>query len=85
MKYKSNYRVLSFCNFTGSPLRTDHHKKWGIDISEEWNEFQLLSNEGDDPVVLIQPANHSHELPPAYTPEQIEEQTMRQFQMLKVH
>lgn len=72
----------------GSPLRSTQYQKWKITLGDEWNEFRMLSNdfeeEQQEPVVLSNPANHSRQLPPAYTPQQIEEETMRQFQLLKV-
>ncbi|XP_039289630.1 sphingomyelin phosphodiesterase isoform X2 [Nilaparvata lugens] len=68
----------------GSPLRPER-QKWNITLGGVWDEFALLSNDNEDPAGILQPSNHSHQLPPSYTPEQIENQTMRQFQLLKVN
>ncbi|RZF32884.1 hypothetical protein LSTR_LSTR004275 [Laodelphax striatellus] len=72
---------------SGSPLRPER-QKWNITLGGVWDEFALLSNDNDsqeDPAGILQPSKYTHQLPPSYTPEQIENQTMRQFQLLKVN
>lgn len=57
-----------------------------MSVVEMWEEFALLSSESvsDDEPILDKNLNRTHTLPPVPTMDEIEKQTMRQFEMLKV-
>jgi hypothetical protein len=79
----------SHSNVTGSPVPSS--SEWTADY-DDWDVtggrtgwYSVLSN-GSVPAILM-PQNHSHDLPPTPSPEQIkqmEEETHRQFELLKV-
>lgn len=83
------YRKFYCCNIIGSPVPSS--SEWTADY-DDWDVtggrtgwFSVLSN-GSVPAILM-PQNHSHDLPPTPSPEQIkqmEEETHRQFELLKV-
>lgn len=49
-----------------------------------WEEFALLSNDSLHDPVLDENTNQTHTLPPAPSVDELEKQTMRQFELLKV-
>ncbi|PNF24994.1 hypothetical protein B7P43_G07965 [Cryptotermes secundus] len=76
---------------TGSPIPSS--SEWTESYEDDWDVtggrsgwYTVLSN-GSVPAVLM-PRNHSHDLPPTPSPEQIrqmEEDTHRQFELLKIN
>jgi hypothetical protein len=74
----------------GGPIPSS--SEWSADYEDVWDVtegqagwYGVFSN-GSVPALLL-PQNHSHDLPPTPSPEQIkqmEEDTHRQFELLKV-
>jgi hypothetical protein len=66
--------------------------KWAADYEDDWDvtggwagQYSVLSK--DSVPAVLMPRNHVHDLPPTPSPEQIkqmEDETHRQFQLLKV-
>lgn len=74
----------------GSPIPSS--SEWSADYKDDWDVtegragWHGVFSSGSVPAVLL-PQNHSHDLPPTPSPEQIkqmEEDTHRQFELLKV-
>ncbi|XP_069704138.1 sphingomyelin phosphodiesterase-like [Periplaneta americana] len=76
---------------TGSPVPAS--SEWTSDYEDRWDVtggkagwYGVLSN--DSVPVVLRPQNHSHDLPPTPSPEQLkemEEETNRQFELLKIN
>jgi len=76
---------------TGGPIPSS--SEWSADYEDEWDVtegragWHGVFSSGSVPALLL-PQNHSHDLPPTPSPEQIkqmEEDTHRQFELLKIN
>ncbi|XP_018912872.1 sphingomyelin phosphodiesterase isoform X2 [Bemisia tabaci] len=72
-----------------SPLGRSQYSLWNVtELTDEniWHEFFLLSSDGDNSSSIVAPsANSNRTLPPKPTLEQLENQTLRQFEILKLN
>lgn len=76
--------TLLLCSTSGNPIPV-WRTQWNITDIKMWEEFALLSNDSLHDPILDENTNQSHTLPPAPSVDQMEKQTRRQFELLKIN